>query len=193
MTNVRKLKGNKTYLSPLTPDHASLWYRWHGNMETALLAGVTGCRTPGSLQEMRQDIEQGAKFKAHGFLISDCTTDQPIGWCTLYRVDPISQRAILGIVIGEKGEWSKGYGQDALQLLLDYGFSILNLNSIELHVVESNKRAIRCYEKLGFQVVGRHREARINGMLKQDNLVMDILASEFVSPVVQPMIERSGH
>jgi len=94
-------------------------------------------------------------------------------------------------MIGEKSEWSKGYGQDALRLLLDYGFNILNLSSIELVVHEDNARAIRCYEKLGFKMMGRQREAKINGTRKIDVLLMDILASEFESPVVLPTLKKA--
>lgn len=97
---------------------------------------------------------------------------------------------MLAALIGEKSEWSKGLGQDALRLLLDYGFNILNLNSIELIVHEDNVRAIRCYEKLGFQVMGRQCEVKINGTRKLDVLMMDILSSELEFPVVLPTIEK---
>ena len=193
MTTVRKLEGEKTYLSPLTPEHASLWYRWHNDLETAQLAASPGHRTPGTEKEFREVIERFIQNKFHPFLISDNTSDEPVGWCALIRVDPIARRAMLAAMIGEKGEWSKGLGQDALRLLLDYGFNILNLNSIELIVHEDNERAIRCYEKLGFQITGRQREAKINGTRKLDILMMDILSSEFESPVVLPTLERAAN
>jgi hypothetical protein len=53
--------------------------------------------------------------------------------------------------------------------------------------------AIRCYEKLGFKIMGRHREAKINGTRKLDVLMMDILSSEFESPVVLPTLERAAN
>lgn len=192
MTNVRKLEGDKTYLSPLTPEHASLWYRWHNDLETGQLAASPGHRTPGSESEFRGVIEQFIKNRFHPFLISTREDDEPVGWCALVRVNPIARRATMAALIGEKSEWSKGLGQDALRLLLDYGFNILNLNSIELIVHEDNTRAIRCYEKLGFQITGRQREARINGMRKTDIVMMDILASEFESHVILPMLEKTS-
>ena len=80
---------------------------------------------------------------------------------------------MLAALIGEKDRWSKGLGQDAMHLLLDDELSIPNLNSIELIVHESYTRAVRCYEKLGFKITGRKREALINGSQEED-----ILASE---------------
>ncbi|MDD5645607.1 MAG: GNAT family protein [Candidatus Bipolaricaulis sp.] len=58
----------------------------------------------------------------------------------------------------------------------------MNLNNVELVVHGDNPRAQRCYEKLGFRVVGRRRQARILGSRKLDVLVMDLLAEEFAEP-----------
>jgi RimJ/RimL family protein N-acetyltransferase len=191
MEFAKKLAGEKVYLSPMVPEHAALWYRWHNDMETALLAASPGYRSPGSEAALRETIEGFLKRKWHPFLIVESASDEPVGWCALINVDPIGRRAMLAALIGEKDRWSKGLGGDALRRLLDYGFNLLNLNSIELIVNEDNARAIACYEKLGFQIVGRKREARIHGPLKQDILLMDILASEFESPLVLPTIEGS--
>ena len=48
-----------------------------------------------------------------------------------------------------------------VRLLLDYGFNLLNLNSVMLGTFAFNQRAIRCYERVGFKVIGRRRQARI--------------------------------
>ena len=91
----------------------------------------------------------------------------------------ISRTATLGIFIGEKEERSKGYGTEAIKLLLDFGFNYLNLHEIKLDVYEFNKRAIKCYEKIGFKEYGRRRKCKfINGKY-YDSIEMDILAEEF--------------
>jgi RimJ/RimL family protein N-acetyltransferase len=168
---------------------AELWYRWHNDMESGLLAGSPGHRTPGSLEEYQQTIDGylKAKDRAHPFLIVDLATDRPIGWCALFVADAVNRRASMSILIGEKEYWSQGYGQDAVRALLNYGFQLLNLNAVELVVHEENERARRCYEKLGFKVTGRKRQARLFGRRKLDNLTMDLLAEEFaVSPLDSP-------
>ena len=95
---------------------------------------------------------------------------------------------MLGMVIGEKEYWGQGYGQEAVKLLVDYGFNLLNLNSIMLGAFEFNARALRCYERAGFKVIGRRRQARIIGGRKYDAVLMDILAEEFRSTVVSRFI-----
>ena len=95
---------------------------------------------------------------------------------------------MLGIVIGEKTYWNKGYGQEAITLLLDYGFTLLNLNSIMLGTFAFNERAINCYKCVGFKEIGRRRQARIIGESKYDGILMDILAEEFTSPYVRQLL-----
>jgi len=99
---------------------------------------------------------------------------------------------MLGIVIGEKGYWGKGYGQDAVRLLLDYGFNLLNLNSVMLGTFSFNQRAIHCYKKVGFKEIGRRRQARIIAGTAYDNVLMDILAEEFHNTQVTRFIEQGA-
>jgi len=188
MEYVKKLIGEKTFLTPLLPEHAKLWVRWHGDLESAIIASAPGHRSPGSEAEMREVIEAFISRKWHPFLIVESEGDVPVGWCALVQVDAVGRRATLAAMIGEKDRRSQGLGRDALRLLLDYGFNVLNLNSIELTVHESNAQAIACYERLGFQTIGRKREARIHGPLKEDTLLMDLLASEFESRLILPLI-----
>jgi len=93
----------------------------------------------------------------------------------------------LGFTVGGERE----VGQEAVALLPDYGFSILNLNSVELGVYAFNTRAIRCCGRVDFKRVGVLRESRILGGVAHDTVVTDILASEFESPVVVPSIRAS--
>jgi RimJ/RimL family protein N-acetyltransferase len=73
--------------------------------------------------------------------------------------------------------------------MLDYGFNLLNLHNIMLSVLDFNQRAVRCYEKCGFQTIGRRRQCRMQGARTCDLIFMDILATEFQSVYVQGFIE----
>src|SRR5207244_2611241 len=68
------------------------------------------------------------------------------------------RKAEVGIVSGEPSFWSQGYGTEAMRVVLRYGFDVLALNKISLDVLEYNTRALRTYERLGFQREGVHRE-----------------------------------
>lgn len=76
-----------------------------------------------------------------------------IGVCGLYNVGPYD--AQLGVRIGDKSYWSKGYGADAIRVLVNYGFDVLGVGHIWLKVLPTNTRAIRCYEKSGFIRYGK--------------------------------------
>ena len=102
-----------------------------------------------------------------------------IGGCSLFAVHQINRSAELGIAIWNKQYWSKGYGQEAIRLLLGYGFNFLNLHSIYLLVNEDNPRAIHAYEKVGFTHSARHRESIFQDGIFKDTLLMDILENEF--------------
>ncbi len=102
-----------------------------------------------------------------------------IGTCSLFSIHPINRSAELGIAIWNKKYWSKGCGQEALNLLMGYGFNFLNLHSIYLVVNEDNLRAIRAYEKVGFTQSARHRQALFQDGKFKDTLLMDILEEEF--------------
>src|SRR5436190_376997 len=102
-----------------------------------------------------------------------------IGSCELRLGVAANRTADLGIGIGETEFQGKGFGAEAIGLLLEYGFATLNLNRIELRVYQNNPRAIRCYKKCGFTQEGVKREARWWGGGWWDVLDYAILAREW--------------
>ena len=106
-----------------------------------------------------------------------------IGAVGLGRVDWKNRNAELYIAIGEKNRWDQGYGTEAITGLLEFAFRTLNLHRIWLPALALNQRAIRCYEKCGFQHEGRAREALFQEGRYHDVLVMGILQEEFTGGV----------
>lgn len=102
-----------------------------------------------------------------------------IGNTNLFDVKPEDRKAKLGIMIGEKNCWSKGYGSDALTTLLRFAFGEMNLNRVELDVFAFNERAIASYRKCGFVEEGRRRQALYKGGRYHDVLVMGALRDEW--------------
>ena len=188
MTYYKKLVGEKCYLSPCHIDDAAMWAEWFNDLTVTLPLGDEAY-TPSTPTSEREAIEGMIKSKAHIFTIVDLAVDMPLGRCLLFNVDPINRSAMLGIFIGEKTNWGKGYGHEAVKLLLDYGFNLLNLNNVMLGVFSFNERAIRSYQKVGFKEIGRRRQARIVGGQRFDVIFMDILADEFESVYVNQFIK----
>lgn len=115
----------------------------------------------------------------HNYAIIDIATDKLLGSCGLIDIDKLNRTAEVGIFIGDKNFLGRGYGREALSLLIDYAFTVLNMNNIMLRVYSFNERAIRSYESIGFKVIGKRRKALIRNRKEYDIYFMDILASEY--------------
>lgn len=85
----------------------------------------------------------------------------------------------MAIGIGNTDYRGKGYGAEAVRLILRYAFYELNLNRVGLDVIEYNEQAIRTYEKAGFQLEGRVRSAVLRDGNSYDRIMMGMLYSEW--------------
>lgn len=78
-----------------------------------------------------------------------------IGICALFNFDHTAHTCELGITIGDKSYWGKGYGKEAVALLVDYAFRLRNFRRVWLRVHGQNERAQRAYVACGFKEEGR--------------------------------------
>jgi RimJ/RimL family protein N-acetyltransferase len=109
------------------------------------------------------------------FVIEEMETGQAIGTCQLLNIDAIYRSADLQIRIGVAEFLGKGLGSEAINLLVEHGFSDIGLNRIALQVFATNPRAIRAYQTNGFLVEGRLREAAFIDGKFVDVLCMGLL------------------
>ena len=176
MKYFKKILGDRIYFSPRNIEDAETCVKWLNDFEVTDYTG----RSP-----MIMDIEGEKEYLANKknnsvvFVIVKLKNDEMIGTIGFDKIDYINKVGTLGIMIGEKENREKGYGTEAINLLLDYGFNYLNLNSVNLDVMEFNGRGIACYKKCGFKEMGRKRKnIFVNGKY-YDKLFMDILKEEF--------------
>jgi RimJ/RimL family protein N-acetyltransferase len=104
-----------------------------------------------------------------------------IGNCGVFGIDYVSRFGELGIMLGEKDEWNKGYGTEVMLLLVRHCFDTLNFNRVYLRVYAENLRAKRSYEKSGFVEEGRLRESVYKQGKYDDVIIMSILRSEWIA------------
>jgi RimJ/RimL family protein N-acetyltransferase len=104
--------------------------------------------------------------------------DQHIGNVHLTNIDWVSRHACVGIFIGAAQHWSKGYGRQAMRLILRHAFHDLGLHRVYLTVLEDNHRAIKTYEKCGFVVEGRLRQHDFKQGRFQDLIFMGICVDD---------------
>ena len=105
--------------------------------------------------------------------------DHLIGFVALHSIEWNNGSALLSIGIGEPAYRGKGYGTDALQLILRYAFAELNLHRIGLDVISDNTRAIQAYKKAGFLHEGTLRSAVLRDGRRHDRMLMGILREEW--------------
>lgn len=102
-----------------------------------------------------------------------------IGDCGLHNVNRRDGTAEVGIGIGDRAYWGRGYGREALALLVDYGFRMQNLRKLWLEVHGGNERAIRAYRAVGFVEEGRQREQVWSGGRYEDTVLMGLFRSDW--------------
>ncbi len=128
-----------------------------------------------------QDDATGRAERDHvfAFNIRALDGDRLVGFVNLWIENWASGEGKVGIGIGDRADWGKGYGTDAMRLALRYAFAELNLERVGLDAFAHNTRAIRSYEKAGFKLDGVQREwARRDGR-RWDVVSMAILAQDF--------------
>ncbi len=113
------------------------------------------------------------------FIICEKESKEAVGVTAFHRMDMISRSTVFSIIIPDNENWGKGYGSDATELMVEYGFDILNLNRIQLHVFAENIRGINAYEKAGFLREGLLRQAMYHNDRYCDFYIMAILREDY--------------
>jgi RimJ/RimL family protein N-acetyltransferase len=156
---------------------SACWARWSQDSEYQQLQSSG----PSSLWPAKQIKEWTEKHFDEFFMLSIHTLayDRIIGNTELSEIDWVAGNAWVGIGIGEREYWGKGYGSDALNVLLRFAFEYLNLKRISLNVFEYNERAIKSYLKVGFKEEGRMRQWMQRSGQRYDLIFMGILRGEW--------------
>jgi RimJ/RimL family protein N-acetyltransferase len=169
---IPKFIGERVYLSPIFTDDLEQYTRWMNDLEVTRYLGQA-VKTY-SLEKEKEVLETLAKGN-HNFAIVLREEDRLLGNGSLFAIDHLHQRGELGIFIGNKDDRGKGYGQEAVTLLVDYGFRYLKLNNIMLKVVSSNVAAVNAYKKCGFREFGRRTKSFYIENKWHDEIYMEIL------------------
>ncbi len=182
MKYFKKLIGDRIYLSPRNSEDVEKFTEWLNDFETTDYTGRSGILT--TLDGERKYLEENSNPEAT-FVIVTLEDNKMIGTVSLEDINWINRTATLGIFIGDKEFRSKGYGTEAIRLILEYGFKYMNLYNIKLDLMEFNERALKCYEKCGFKEYGRRRKCKFVNGKYYDSISMDILADEFTGDFIK--------
>jgi RimJ/RimL family protein N-acetyltransferase len=172
--------GSLTRLTAVNPDtDAASIARWSSDSHFWRLAHPEP-PWPVRPAYVRQKLEEESIERTR-FAIRTLAEDGLIGLIGLFANFQSHRDASMGIQIGERAYWGKGYGTDALRVLLRYAFAELNLYRVSLSVLEGNERAMRSYEKCGFRYEGCERQAWSYDGRRWDEIYMGLLREEWVA------------
>ncbi len=173
-------QNDKVRLRALQGEDLDNCARWFSDVEVQRTLQVYA---PQSREGEQQWLEGAMTGKGGDYVFAIEAIDGPapvhIGNCDAHKPDWRNASCEIGIVIGEKSYWGKGYGPAAFALLLEFCFGELNLHRVYLRVYDFNQRGIKAYQKLGFKEEGRLREAFYREGEYHDVIFMGILKREW--------------
>ncbi len=135
--------------------------------------------TPPNVQAQRERMERPRNEKFFPFVVRTLADDKLIGFVILMNVNHVHGDAFVGIGMGDPEYRGKGYGTDAMNLILRFAFQELNLHRVSLDAVATNARAIRSYEKCGFVHEGQTRGTEFRNNIRDNLVSMGILRTEW--------------
>jgi len=177
MRIVKFMEGEQIYLRPVEEGDLDLVYFGKNNpdvRETLFLF------SPLIIDQVREEMKEWSQSKEVVlFTICSQENNEPVGQTAFVRIDHVSRAAVYYLAIHDPQYWAKGYGSEATRLMISYGFDILNLNRIQLHVACENEHAVRAYKNAGYSIEGTLRQAMYHNNRYCDFYVMGILRQDY--------------
>ncbi|MFQ5791226.1 MAG: GNAT family N-acetyltransferase [Acidobacteriota bacterium] len=177
-----RIEGKQVVLREFRREDVPVIHSWAN--DPSVVRYLTWAVFPQTLRETEHFVESqmgGNDPLNRGFVIALREGDTCIGTTGCHNIDWRNRCAELGIVIGKRDYLGKGYGTEAVDLLLGFSFRELNLHRVFLRVFDFNERAVQAYRKCGFVEEGRLREAFFREGRYHDILLMGILEEEYRS------------
>lgn len=171
------LTGRTVRLRTSSPDDVDARFALGNDPEIVEMFGLSQSDVKPLTREAAGRWVQGIGENPNAWIID--VEGRLIGTIRLDNINSHDRRASMAAGIYDPQLLGKGYGTEAIRLVLDHAFSTLRLHRIGIRVLAYNKRAIRAYEKCGFVVEGRERETVFINGAWQDDVMMGLLATEF--------------
>ena len=156
---MNSLEGKLLILRALETDDLELLYEWENDPENWQVSKML---TPFSKTILRKYLDDSHldiyQIKQLRLVITLKKSKRTVGFIDLFDFDPFHQRAGIGVLIGNKADREKGYAGEALELLLEYCFSILMLNQVYCNILETNISSQKLFSRAGFTKIGSKKD-----------------------------------
>lgn len=176
------LKGSKVTLRPVNKSDVEYMTRWMSDTEVTRHITPYLPITEMAEEKYVENLSMNSTGSIAYFMIDANERDHyiPIGAIELGDINTNDHNASFGISIGDKNYWSKGYGTEATELIIRYGFEQLNLHRISSVVFSFNERSLRLHRKVGFIEEGRRREAWYRDGKYHDEVLFGLLRKDWL-------------
>jgi len=169
------LKGESVYLRALEPEDLDFIYEIENN---ELVWEMSSTQTPYSKFLIKQYLEHAHKdiYEVKQLRLVICSyEEEELGLIDLFDFDPQHKRVGIGILIANKNDRGKGYGSEALKLLIQYCFSRLNLHQVYANIAEDNFTSIQLFEKNGFLKIGVKKDWNLVNNVYKNELLYQLI------------------
>lgn len=171
------LIGKRVYLRALEKEDLICIQKWSNDPEIRKLTGEVASMDQADADKFLERVYNDNTREWFVIIVKE--NERLIGEAGLLRMFHAWRTTDISIIIGEKDAWGKGYGTEAILLLLDYAFRRLNFHRVAIGVVGFNEKAIRFWEKIGFKKEGIQRDGYYYKHKYHDFVMMSILEDEF--------------
>ena len=173
-------------LKPLCFENVHLFYKWINDEEVIRysLSYFNIIKTEEEINRWFVEMLNEKNSLNLGIYLKNST--ELIGYTGISKISETNKSGEYFIFIGEKKYWGKGIGTEVTEKVIEIGFNKLDLNRIMLTVSEPNIGGIKTYERVGFRIEGRLRQACLRSDGFHDKIVMSILKQEWNHKIIKP-------
>lgn len=172
-------RGETIRLTAVTKEDMPVLARWYQDPGFLRLWNADPAKPQTEADVSKWQEEEAKKENAYRFAIRPLEGNDLLGLLELDGILWNNGTGWIAIGFGDRGHWGKGYGSEAMRLLLDFAFGELNLHRVQLTVFAYNERAIHLYEKLGFVREGIYREFLHRDGTRYDMYLYGLLRREW--------------
>lgn len=178
--NLSKLfYGKVVRLTAVNPEDIPTITQWYQYSDLPRLFDATPAYPRSEAQWSKWLEQQEADKDTYLFGIRLLESNPLVGIVDISGISWTNGSGWIGIAVGNPANQGKGYGHEAMQLVLEFAFLELNLHRVQLSVFEYNTPAIRLYEKLGFTREGVQREFLQRDGRRYDMILFGLLRHEW--------------
>jgi RimJ/RimL family protein N-acetyltransferase len=170
------ISGKLVYLRSVEAPDLDRWVEWFNEAEIIQFLNVVYPYSRLDAENFWKRTQQNAAEVLYSIVTQ--AEHKHIGSINLKKIDWRSRHAELGITLGIKEFWGRGYGNDAVETVCRFAFAEMGLHRVYLYVREDHEAGIRAYEKAGFKIEGRARQQLYRNGRYYDLILMGRLASD---------------